>query len=163
MGVIREEKPGATLMVAYSYKGRFVAPIRVGLGLPVLHEHYELGGYIPGQPVRPKRQTIRGVGKRRHARAAETIQHYHGMRSPKCFKIGDARCTGVSQIRLYIHSEWIEIKGGSELKRGRELDAFARDDGFDDWAAMRAFWLEEHDGKHLGPFCGSLIKWEPIP
>jgi hypothetical protein len=32
-------------MVAYSYKGRFVAPIRVGLGLPVLDLHYELGGY----------------------------------------------------------------------------------------------------------------------
>jgi hypothetical protein len=149
-------------MVAYSYKGRFVAPIRVGLGLPILNLHYELGGYLPGSPIRPKFQTIRGVGKRRHAKPGETLQHYHGMRSPKCFKIGDARCKSVSEVRLYIHSEWIEIRGESELRRSKQLDAFARDDGFEDWAAMRAFWLEEHDGKHLGPFQSLLIKWEPL-
>jgi hypothetical protein len=149
-------------MVAYSYKGRFVAPIRVGLGLPVLDLHYELGGYLPGQPIRPKRQTIRANGRRRHARPGETLQHYYGMRTTKCFKIGDARCKSISDVRLYIHAEWIEIKGEAELRKGRQLDAFARDDGFDDWADMRAFWLEEHDGKHLGPFVGVLIKWEPL-
>jgi hypothetical protein len=146
-------------MVAYSYKGRFVAPIRVGLGLSVLDLHYELGGYLPGQPIRPKRQTIRANGRRRHARPGETLQHYHGMRTTKCFKIGDARCKSISDVRLYIHAEWIEIKGEAELRKGRQLDVFARDDGFDDWAGMRTFWLEEHDGKHLGPFVGVLIKW----
>lgn len=45
-------------MVAYSYKRRFVTPIRVGLGLL------------------PKRQTIRAHGLRRHARAGEELQHY---------------------------------------------------------------------------------------
>jgi hypothetical protein len=148
-------------MVAYSYKARFVAPIRVGLGLPVLDLHYELGGYLPGQPIRPKRQTIRANGRRRHARPGETLQHYHGMRTTKCFKIGDARCKDVADVRLYIHAEWIEIKGEADLRKGRQLDAFARDDGFDDWTAMRTFWREEHDGKHLGPFVGVLIKWEP--
>jgi hypothetical protein len=149
-------------MVAYSYKARFVAPIRVGLGLPVLDVHYELGGYLPGQPIRPKRQTIRANGRRRHARPGETLQHYHGMRTTRCFKIGDARCKSISDVRLYVHAEWIWIKGEAELRKGRQLDAFARDDGFDDWAGMRAFWLEEHDGKHLGPFVGVLIKWEPL-
>lgn len=87
-------------MVAYSYKAGFVAPIRVGLGLAVLDLHYELGGYLPGQPIRPKRQTIRANGRRRHARPGEALQHYHGMRTTKCFKIGDARCKGVSDVRL---------------------------------------------------------------
>jgi hypothetical protein len=61
-------------MVAYSYKARFVAPIRVGLDLPTLAEHLEMGGYHPGQIIRPKRQTIRAKGKRRHARPGETLQ-----------------------------------------------------------------------------------------
>lgn len=63
-----------------------------------------------------------------------------------------------------IHAEWIEIKGEAELRKGRQLDAFARDDGFDDWPAMRVFWLENHEGKlkQLGPFVGVLIKWEPL-
>ena len=145
-------------MVAYSYKGRFVAPIRAGLGLPILDEHYELGGYNPGQPIRPKRQTIRAIGRRRHAQPGEALQLYYGMRNPKCFKIGDGRCESVAEIRLFIHGERVQI--GKQTYRGAKmLDAFAGDDGFDDWASMRAFWLEEHDGKHLGPFVGRLIKW----
>jgi hypothetical protein len=152
-------------MVAYSYKGRFVAPIRVGLGLPVLNLHYELGGYLPGQPIRPKLQTIRANGKRRHARAGETIQHYHGMRTTKCFKIGDATCARVDEIRISIRSERIEIRrsdaGSSLIDKAAALDAFARSDGFDDWADMRAFWLEEHGGHRIGPFCGVLVQWKP--
>lgn len=145
-------------MVAYSYKGRFVAPIRVGLGLPVQDEHLDLGGYQPGQIIRPKLQTIRANGKRRHARPGETLQHYHGMRTSKCFKIGDGRCTSIDDIRVYVHAEWIEV--GGDIRKGRRLDAFAEKDGFNDWPDMRAFWMDEHDGKHLGPFCGQLIQWE---
>jgi hypothetical protein len=150
-------------MVAYSYKGRFVAPIRVGLGLPVQDLHYELGGYAPGSLIRPKFQTIRGQGLKRHARLGEVIQHYHAQRSPKCFKIGEGRCKSVDDIRIYIHAEWIET-GGYIRKSPRELDAFAVKDGFDDWAGMRAFWIEEHghEMKHLGPFVGVLIQWGPL-
>jgi hypothetical protein len=152
-------------MVAYSYKGRFVAPIRVGLGLPVMDLHYELGGYIPGQPIRPKRQTIRAIGQKRHALANEAVQLYHAQRSPKCFKIGEAICTAADDIRLHIRSEIIEIRRrdrSSELiDKPCALDSFARKDGFEDWADMRAFWLAEHDGKQLGPFCGVLIEWKP--
>jgi hypothetical protein len=153
-------------MVAYSYKARFVAPIRVGLGLPVLHEHLELGGYHPVQVIKPKRQTIRAYGLRRHVRPGETLQHYHAMRQPKCFKIGDARCVSVDDIRLFIRSERIAIRDESgsltEFRTPRELDRFAGRDGFGDWADMRAFWLEEHDGKHLGPFRGVLVRWVPL-
>lgn len=156
-------------MVAYSYKGRFVAPVRVGLGLPVLSIHRELGGYHPEQPIKPKRHTIRAIGKRRHARPGETLQHYHGMRSPKCFKIGDARCTSISAIHLFIRSDKVVINPNCDHEvvysarvNVKHLDAFAGHDGFADWAEMKAFWLEEHDGKRLGPFCGVLVKWEPL-
>lgn len=152
-------------MVAYSYKGRFVAPIRVGLGLPVHDEHRELGGYQPGQIIRPKTQTIRASGRRRHARSGETLQHYCGMRTMKCFKIGEACCTAASEIRIFVHDGRVLVKPTGrvvEFRKPSELDAFARTDGFADWAAMRAFWLEEHDGKHLGPFVGVLIQWEPL-
>lgn len=141
-------------MVAYSFKRRFVAPIRAGLSSVRL-------SWDP----HPKRQTIRAIGKRRHARPGETLQLYHGMRSRECFKIGDASCIAADGIRLFIRSEIIEIRraaGNSELiDKAGKLDAFAQDDGFDDWADMRAFWLQEHDGKHLGPFIGVLIQWEP--
>lgn len=149
-------------MVAYSFKARFAAPIRVGLGLSVQDEHRELGGYQPGQIIRPKRQTIRANGRRRHARPGETIQLYHGMRTKKCFKIGDANCSAVSMIRLFVHDARVLINQRGRLveyRKPSELDMFAREDGFDDWAGMRAFWLEEHDGKHLGPFVGVLIQW----
>ncbi|UFW75178.1 hypothetical protein [Bradyrhizobium sp. WU425] len=156
-------------MVAYSYKARFVAPIRVGLGLPVLDLYYELGGYLPGQPIRPKRQTIRANGRRRHARPGETLQLYYAMRTTKCFKVGDGRCKSVHAIRVFVHGDRIVINPDCDHEivysarlNAKHLDGFAAKDGFDDWAAMRTFWLEEHDGKRLGPFVGVLIKWEPL-
>jgi hypothetical protein len=154
-------------MVAYSYKGRFVAPIRISLGLPVLDLHYELGFYLPGQPIRPKRQTIRANGRRRHARPGETLQLYYGMRTSKCFKIGEARCSAVSAIRVFVHGDRVLVNQPRRLieyRKPSDLDMFARDDGFDDWAGMRAFWLEVHDDKlkQLGPFVGVLIQWEAI-
>lgn len=156
-------------MVAYSYKGRFVALIRVGLGLAVQDEHRELGGYQPGQVIRPKTQTIRANGRRRHARPGETIQHYHAQRSPKCFKIGEGQCKSVDAIRIFVRGDRIVINPNCDHEivysarlNARNLDQFAAKDGFVDWAAMRAFWLEEHDGKHLGPFVGILIQWEAL-
>lgn len=71
-------------MVAYSYKARFVEPIRLGL---------EPGPWIPGM----KRQTIR-ADRKRHARPGEEIQHYRGMRTRQCFLIGRAICEAVRRI-----------------------------------------------------------------
>ncbi len=155
-------------MVAYSYKARFVAPVRVGLGLPALAEHLEMGGYHPGQIIRPKGQTIRAKGKRRHARPGETLQHYHGMRSSKCFKIGEAECVAASDIRLHIRSEIVEIRSQTSssqlIDKAAALDSFAQADGFADWADMREFWREEHgDLTRLGPFVGVLVEWKAKP
>jgi hypothetical protein len=153
-------------MVAYSYKARFVAPIRVGLDLPTLAEHLEMGGYHPGQIIRPKRQTI-VKGKRRHARPGETLQHYHGI-DRRVLQDREAECVAASDIRLHIRSEIIEIRSQSSSSRlidkAAALDSFAQADGFADWADMREFWREEHgDLARLGPFVGVLVEWKGKP
>ena len=47
----------------------------------------------------------------------------------------------------------------------KTLDAFARGDGFGDWAELRSFWSEEHPGVGglwSNEFWGFLIEWKPI-
>lgn len=151
-------------MVAYSFKRRFVEPIKVGLGLivPTTREEQKT----------PKRQTIRAEGKRRHARPGETLQLYSGMRTKQCFKIGDARCTNVRPIRIRFGSleefDLVEIAGekpfGDRASDIHKLDAFSYRDGFASWDALSQFWDEEHDGIAMkgGSFNGVLIEWEPI-
>lgn len=137
-------------MVAYSFKKRFVTPIKVGLGQI---EH------IPGTEYVPKRQTIRAIGKRRHARPGETLQLYSGMRTKQCFKIGEARCKAVRRIRIDVreHSMPTSIEG-QHIGGGRLRD-FAQADGFAHAEDMLAFWKENHG---LGVFDGILIEWEPL-
>lgn len=138
-------------MVAYSFKRRFVDPIKAGLGLD-----FETIGAITS----PKRQTIRAVGKRRHARAGDTLQLYHGMRSRDCFKIGEARCVSVTPVSMKIkqHTLFIAVDG-FPIKSGHIHD-FARADGFAHGEEMLAFWHDEHPG--VADFDGVLIKWEPL-
>lgn len=159
-------------MVAYSYKRQFVNPIRVGLGQD---PWTELNGKPLVEdleiPIRPKRQTIRAFGKRRHARPGETLQLYHGMRTRQCVSIGVARCISFEGVLLK-WSEWpsfvtfdvMEREPGTWRRVGKtravkDVEEFARDDGFASFADMRAFWLAEHGGQ---TFEGALIKWEPI-
>lgn len=153
-------------MVAYSFKRRFVNPILVGLGLDPIEA--DRAG------IEPKRQTIRAIGKRRHARPDEIVQLYHGMRTRQCFMIGSALCSSVEPIDVYLKSDVIRVgaldrpdapvrsytaaNGASGM-----LDAFARADGFGDWGEMKEFWREEHgDLARLGPWTGLLIKWRPL-
>ena len=143
-------------MVAYSFKRRFVESIRAGLSSVAL-------SFDP----HPKLQTVRAIGKRRHARPGETLQLYHGLRSSKCFKIGDAKCTGVCAIRIFINANKIVMNPATDYEKvyswAAQLDNFARENGFKDWGDMQAFWHEEHaDTVRLGPFAGLLIKWEPM-
>lgn len=143
-------------MVAYSFKRRFVDPIRVGLSKVSL-----------SFDCAPKQQTIRAVGKRRHARPGETLQLYTGMRTRQCEKIGDARCTTVVEIRIAVEAGCIVTAPRTDrsqvIKSPAYLDKFAVNDGFADWPDMQAFWRDEHgDLTRLGPFVGLLILWEPI-
>jgi hypothetical protein len=146
-------------MVAYSFQERFVAPIQAGT----------------------KRQTIRAIGKRRHAVKHDRIQLYTGMRTAKCRKIvePDPICTGTFDIwiavaplyqpdngvgnlpspealagRYVIHT----IKIGDHTLAQDELDAFAQTDGFESLQSMADFWASTHGP---GIFRGVLITWSP--
>lgn len=149
-------------MVAYSFKRRFVEPIRwgLGLGLDLSAATAKIGT--------PKRQTIRGK-RARHARPDEELQLYCAMRTKSCFLIGRAQCTDTMGISLYFHrpgnrgilrNDSVRCAATGYLRRAKQLDAFARSDGFEDWNAMRAFWDEEHDG--IREFEGHIIFWEPL-
>lgn len=124
-------------MVAYSFKPMFVPLIRAGT----------------------KRQTIRAVGQRRHARVGEGLQLYCGMRTAHCFKIleQDPRCERVDPV-LFIPGAGDLRVAGEQLRTATALDRYARQDGFDDFAQMVAFWLEEH-GPRL--FRGNAYVWSP--
>jgi hypothetical protein len=143
-------------MVSYSFKRRFVDPIRAGLGIyePIL-------GLQPAI-VPPKRQTIRAIGKRRHARPGETLQLYHAMRTKQCFEIGEARCTSTKDITIAFskrpNDSIISIAGITHYV-GPALNDFAKLDGFSDWDDMEKFWEDEHG---LRNFEGVLIQWEPL-
>ena len=142
-------------MVAYSFKKQFIEPIMAGLGVE-----------IDAPEVQPKRQTIRAIGKRRHARPGEVIQLYTAMRTKQCRKLGEARCVSVGGVLLK-WSEWpsfctFNIRDGRRvgaLVPIPDMEAFARADGFGDFAQMRKFWADEHGG---ATFEGLLIKWEAV-
>jgi hypothetical protein len=136
-------------MVAYSFKRRFVDPIRVGLNQ--LCEAQLTG-------VHPKCQTIRAMGKRRHARAGETIQLYTAMRTKQCRKIGDARCVSVHDVSIMVGKHTMPIRLDGAHLGGGHIHDFARADGFASGEDMLAFWQAEHG---LGKFDGVLIRWEP--
>ena len=150
-------------MVAYSFKKRFVVPIKIGLGMP-----YEIDDIVGDLEAasRPKRQTIRANGKRRHARPDEILQLYTAMRTRQCKLIGTARCVAVHDIviafgdaRQHGMAPVISIDGEARYL-GLGLNDFARLDGFEDWSDMLAFWKDEHGIDK--PFSGVLIKWEPL-
>lgn len=135
-------------MVAYNFKDRFVWPIKVGLGLAKQDSF--------GAP-KPKRQTIRAYGKRRHAREGETLQLYTAQRTRQCKKIADVRCTEVHRVIIWPDVMAIMLNG--VIMTARQITKFARSDGFADAHDMQAFWRKEHgDSK----FEGVLIRWEPL-
>lgn len=118
-------------MVAYNFQARFAPLVQAGV----------------------KTQTIRAVGKRRHARAGEKLQLYTAMRTKQCRKLLDAVCSLVCPVD-------IEARGFNvwdyDFRRSiLNADDFARRDGFDDYAAMVAFF----ESAHGLPFTGLLISW----
>jgi len=136
-------------MVAYSFKQRFVQPIRVGLSSVSL-----------SFDCAPKRQTIR-LPRRRHARPGEILQLYYAQRTKHCQKIGEARCIEVVPIRINVSPTpyGLDIRVGKHWLSDLERIDFAQADGFNDCGDMYDFWRQEHG---VGYFNGDLIKWEPI-
>jgi hypothetical protein len=136
-------------MVAYSFKQRFIAPILAGLGDPI-------------QVTRewPKRQTIRAYRRNGHVGLRGEMQLYYGMRTRQCRLIGRAICIGRSDITIDFLKQTICVESEiAEPEYVKDLDAFAREDGFADWPDMLGFWGEEHG---FLTFKGLLIHWEPM-
>lgn len=126
------------MMVAYSFQRRFAEPIILGT----------------------KRQTIR-ADRKRHANPGEALQLYTGMRTKYCRLIGRATCISVERIMMLLGAVSstiiIDRNGGKTTINPPGLDAFARSDGFDDWAQMLHFWELNHGD--LPTFTGVLIRW----
>lgn len=139
-------------MVALNFNPRFVAPIRDGL----------------------KKQTIRRR-RQRDPHPGDLLQLYVGQRSPRCHRIGEARCTQVLGIELHIDMRetgvglwrWAEDTIGVPDHSLHAInDRFAQDDGFGCAADMLAFFRKharpEEIERNLLFFAGNLIRWEPL-
>jgi hypothetical protein len=144
-------------MVAYSFKRRFVEPIRAGLD-PASAD----GGavYVGSRLFNPKRQTIRAE-RARHARPGEELQLYCGMRTKGCFLIAKVRCVKVTSIAFLFNGGMGIMLDGRRLKP-HAANALARRDGFDNVAEMHEFWKSEHSPLPVS-WGGVLIEWEPLP
>jgi hypothetical protein len=135
-------------MAALNFKGMFVDPIEDG----------------------SKKQTIRAFRKY-PIEPGERLFLYTGMRTKNCKKIGEAIC---SEIWL------ITIKGDTQFSFGpldkiilmspdenirwefnttRQLNAFAKKDGFTGWVDMKEWWSGVYG---LVAFQGVLIKWKSL-
>lgn len=104
---------------------------------------------------REKRQTIRQT---RRAKVGDRIQLYTGQRTKGCRKLSeiDPVCTYVGYVA--IRPEYLTV--GDAKAHPQDRDAFARADGFKDYADMVA-WFQARYGQHS--FIGYIHKWEWQP
>ena len=124
-------------MVAYNFKKQFVKPIQDG----------------------EKRQTIRRVGKRKHAQRGDRIQLYTGQRTTSCERIieDDVVCLCSKPVSIYVGKETSTvIVDGDAVTTSEGKEALALADGFDDFQAFHEFWKENHG---LGRHDFVLIQW----
>lgn len=143
-------------MVAYSFNKRFVAPICVGMDIEI--PRWPDLRIAAGVEIRPKRQTIRAIGKRRHAQPGAKLQLYTGMRTKQCRKISDAVCVGSDPVTLRICGDGdLLVTVNRRLLPDGDRDQFVFDDGFGSVEDMWLFWRKEHPGFEY--FNGVLIKW----
>lgn len=129
-------------MVAYNFKPQFAPLVEAG----------------------EKRQTIRAMGKRRHANPGEALQLYTGQRTRQCRKLLDATCAEATPIIIRMDPDkGLDIKlYGQWLPTFAELEAFAFADGFgrNTGEAIDEF-IRFFEGRLEADNCfhGVLIKW----
>lgn len=124
-------------MVAYGFKGRFVAPIRAKI----------------------KRHTMRN-DRKRHALPGEPVQLYEKMRQKGCAKIiPDPICQRVEPVRIDFRKDTVKIGAMPIIHTKEARDHFAVSDGFTDWEDLRAFWKKEHATAYPR-WSGVLVGWE---
>lgn len=138
-------------MVSYSFKTRFADPILHGLGVPA-----------GPRRIYPKRQTVRAIGKKRHARPGELVQLYTGLRTKHAKKLGEAVCTRTAPIKIVFeghHIKYVDVYINGKLLTEVATRTFAQDDGFLSIDDFVMFW--EHNHGIEKPFEGIIIYWEP--
>lgn len=135
------------LMVAYSCQPGFVAPIEAG----------------------SKLHTLRNPRKR-HARPAEELQLYTGMRTRSCRLIARKTCSQVLGVWLDLYGstpvqlyEIAELVPGEPRRIGPfhavvDVEAFAIADGFTRFEVLARFWRKVHKVRRWD---GVLIGWGP--
>jgi len=100
---------------------------------------------------REKMQTIRQT---RRAAVGNRIQLYTGQRTANCRKLSDADpiCTCVDYVAIRPDS----LTVGDVRKHPRDMDEFARLDGFADYAEMHRWFSNRYSTEH---FVGYLHRW----
>lgn len=96
-----------------------------------------------------KTQTIR---RRARAMAGQALQLYTGQRTKDCRKLADAVCIDCTYVGLTEHG----VTLGDKSRFPSYIDDFARQDGFEDYAAMWK-WFSEKYG--TAGFTGYIIRW----
>jgi hypothetical protein len=96
-----------------------------------------------------KRQTIR---RGRKCEAGARLQLYTGQRTKACRKLMDAICRDVTYVGLTAAGFTL----GNVERFPRDMDEFARLDGFRDYADMWAWFSQRYD---TNSFTGYIIRW----
>lgn len=160
-------------MVAYSFQKRFVPPVLAGL---------ESGPWVPGM----KRHTLRLPRRQGHAQPGQRVDLYTAMRTKHCRLLGRAPAAAQVPVALVFRgSDFLIVRRDGDALLAKEhtwalfelihafalsapstylgaaaSESFARADGFDDFASMRAFFETDR----LEGDCQldmTLIAWAP--
>lgn len=96
-----------------------------------------------------KMQTIRRTAR---CKPGDDLQLYTGQRTKECRKLRDATCIDVTYVGLTERG----VSLGTVDRFPRDVDEFARLDGFFDYADMWK-WFSEH--YKTNSFTGYVIRW----
>jgi hypothetical protein len=96
-----------------------------------------------------KTQTIRQSAR---AKAGQALQLYTGQRTKACRKLADAVCIDCTYVGLRASG----VTLGDTKRFPGDIDDFARQDGFEDYAAMWKWFSERYE---TNSFTGHIIRW----
>lgn len=115
-------------MVAINFSAQFAGPVERG----------------------EKRQTIRRG--RQRCKAGDRLQLYMGQRTKLCRKLRDEICRDVTYVGLTERG----VTLGDTSRFPRDIDEFARLDGFENYAEMWAWFSSRYK---TNSFTGYVIRW----
>jgi hypothetical protein len=129
-------------MAILGFKKRFIKPVKSGV----------------------KTQTIRAFRKY-PVRVFEQLYLYTALRTRYAQKLGEAQCIGTKTITIkkncfILNDGMLKLK--LTFKDPRQLNQFAKDDGFTSWEDLQQFWIDSH-GPKCFPFTGTIIYWNLLP